>query len=56
MHGAGRVLDVRDVGCVLLNPGIPVAGLRRRIDGRLEFLERRGQLVARERLARHTQN
>ncbi len=55
-HGARRVLDVDDVGCVLLNPGIPVPGLRGPVHRRLEFLERRGQLVAGERLARHTQN
>ena len=52
-HGARRVLDVFDVGCVLLDPGIPVAGLSGAIHRRLEALERRGQFVARERLARH---
>jgi hypothetical protein len=50
------VFDVDHVGCVLLDPAIPVAGLGGAGDRLLEDVERLGQLVAGERLARHIQN
>ena len=55
-HDARRVLDVNDVGAVLLDPWIPVAGLGGAGHRLLEVRERLGQLVAGEHLARHGRN
>ena len=50
------MLDVDDVRAVLLDPGIPVAGLGRPVYGLLELRECLCQLVSREHLARHLEN